>query len=298
MKKFAAFDLVVLGYIAIVTLVVLAFRPPGTLIYLVYHGVVTGMIASIVYAHDRYGGRLWSFCRYWYVIPIVLGAFREIHWLVPQVHPFDDNRFDRILAGLDRRCFGDVDGFFLHGWPLFLADLLHLCYWFYFVSMLIPGAALYSAGDWKKLREYLAVIMLGMFTSYLGYFVVPAIGPHHFYHPRPAQLDGVWLGHWLHEAILAAEWRMPDAFPSGHALMSMIVIAMTWRLHRPSFRVVVVPALGCVLATMALRYHYVIDVAASLVLLPMVVYAGLALHRRWDQPVRVPPTEVPPTEKR
>jgi hypothetical protein len=291
MKKLAAFDLVILGYIAIVTAIVLAFRPPGTLIYLTYHAVVVGMIALIIYAHEHYGGKVFAFCRYWYVVPIILGAFREIHWLVPAVHPFDDNRFDRVLAGLDRRWFGDVEAFFLHGWPLFTADLLHLCYWFYFISMLIPGGALYSAADWKKLREYLSVIMLGMFVSYLGYFVVPAVGPHHFYHPRPPQLDGLLLGKYLHEAILAAEWEMPDAFPSGHALMSMIVIVMTWRLHRPTFRVVVVPAAGCVLATMALRYHYVVDVLASVTLLPVVICLGLALHRWWDGTVSVPATE-------
>jgi hypothetical protein len=291
MKKLAAFDLVVLGYVGIVSAVVLAFRPAGTWIYLTYHAVVVGMIALILHAQERYGGKVWSFCRYWYVVPVILGAFREIHWLVPQVHPFDDNRFDRALAGLDRRCFGDVDGFFLHGWPLFTADLLHLCYWFYFVSMLIPGGVLYCARDWKKLREYLAVIMLGMFVSYLGYFVVPAVGPHHFYNPRPPQLDGILLGKWLHAAILAAEWEMPDAFPSGHALMSMIVIVMTWRLHRPTFRVVAGPALGCVLATMALRYHYVVDVLAAVALLPAVIYGGLSLHRCWDLAVNAPPTE-------
>jgi membrane-associated phospholipid phosphatase len=81
---------------------------------------------------------------------------------------------------------------------------------------------------------------------------------------------------------------MPDAFPSGHALLSMIVIVMSWRLHRPTFRVVVGPALGCVVATMALRYHYVVDVAASLALLPGVVCLGSALHRRWDKPANEP----------
>jgi len=133
--------------------------------------------------------------------------------------------------------------------------------------------------------------MTGLLASYLGYFIVPAIGPHHFYSPRPPQLDGLLLGKWLHQAILAAEWRMPDAFPSGHALLSMIVIVMSWRLHRPTFRVVVGPALGCILATMALRYHYVVDVVASAAILPGVVCLGLALNRRWDGRGTVAPTE-------
>ena len=288
MKKLAAFDLVILSYIAIITAIVLAFRPPGTLVYLAYHAAAAGLIALVVYGYERFGGRFWTFCRYWYVLFLCGAAFREMHYLIPQVHPFDDNRFDRILAGLDRRWFGDVDGFFLNGWPLALYDLLHLCYWFYFLSTIILSAALYSGKNWSALRHWLAVVLTGLTASYIGYFFVPAIGPHHFLQPRPAQLDGVLLGKYLHEAILAAEWRMPDAFPSGHALLSMIVIVMSWRLHRPTFRVVVGPAAGCVLATMALRYHYVVDVVASAALLPAVVLAGDAFHRWWDGPEELP----------
>jgi hypothetical protein len=290
MKKLAAYDFVILGYIAIVTAIVLAFRPEGTLLYLAYHAAAVGLVVLLVTAYEKFGGPIWTFCRFWYVLFLSGAAFREMHYLIPQVHPFDDNRFDRVLAGLDRRCFGDVDGFFLRGWPLIVVDLLHLCYWFYFLATIILGAALYAQKDKAALRQYLAVVMTGLLVSYLGYFIVPAIGPHHFYAPRPPQLDGLLLGKWLHQAILAAEWRMPDAFPSGHALLSMIVIVMSWRLHRPTFRVVVGPALGCILATMALRYHYVVDVVASAALLPGVVCLGLALNRRWDRTANVSTT--------
>lgn len=279
MRKLAAFDLVVLGYIGIVSIIVLAGRPEGMLVYLAYHAAAVALIALIVAAYERFGGPFWTFCRYWYIVVLAGGAFREMHYLIPQVHPFDDNRFDLILSGLDRRWFGDVDRFFLSGWPPLVVDLLHLCYWFYFASPLILGGVLYVRKEWNHLRESLAVVLLGLLSSYLGYFLVPAIGPHHFFHPRPVQLNGWILGERLHAAILAAEWRMPDAFPSGHALLSLIVIVMSWRLHRPTFRIVVAPSLGCVLATMALRYHYVVDVAASLAILPCVVTGGLALHR-------------------
>ncbi len=278
MKKLAAFDLVVLGYIGIVTLIVLLFRPEGTLLYLGYHLAAAALVGLIVYAHERFGGRLWAFCRYWYVLLLCGAAFREMHYLIPKVHPFDDNRFDLILRDIDHRWFGNVDGFFL-SWPPVVMELLHFCYWFYFLSTLIVGGVLFARQEWAKLREYLAVVITALLLSYLGYFLVPAIGPHHFYHPRPAVLDGIFAGAHLHQAILAAEWRMPDAFPSGHALLSMVVIVMSWRLHRPTFNVVVGPSTGCIIATMALRYHYIVDVVASVAILPAAVFAGLALHR-------------------
>ncbi|MBV8880593.1 MAG: phosphatase PAP2 family protein [Planctomycetaceae bacterium] len=287
MKKLAAFDLVNLAYIGIVSLVVVACRPAHCGIFLAYHAAAAALVALVVYAHGRYGGRFWTLCRYWYVVPFVLGAFREIHYLVPLVHPFDDHHFDRVLASLDGRWFGDVDAFFLRGWPPALMDVLHLCYWFYYVSLVIVGQALYRRDEWPKLREFLSVTMAALLTSYLGYFVVPAIGPHHFLQPRPALLDGWLLGGPMHRAVLAAEWTMPDAFPSGHALMSMVVIAMAWKLHRPAFRIVLVPSLGCILATVALRYHYVVDVAASAAIFPAVLLGGIALHRLREGSVAV-----------
>jgi membrane-associated phospholipid phosphatase len=129
------------------------------------------------------------------------------------------------------------------------------------------------------------VLLTGLFLSYLGYFVVPAVGPHHFLVPRPAILDGWILGGRFHAALMAAEWEMPDAFPSGHALMSMIVIVLAWRHHRRVFRWIVLPASGCILATVALRYHYVVDVVASAAVMPLALWAGRALARRREQPI-------------
>lgn len=282
MKKIAAFDLVVLAYVAFVSLLVLLFRPPGAWIYLAGHAGVVLLMAVVIRGHDRFGGPFWTFCRTWYMVPVVGAAFREMHYLIPQVHPFDDQRYDRILQSLDERWFGVRDGLFVAGWPPATVDLLHLCYWFYFISLIIPGGCLYARGEWEKLREFATVAMLGLLLSYVGYFAVPAVGPHHFFPQRPAVLDGWLLGGAMHQAILKAELRMPDAFPSGHALMSMLVIAMSWRLHPASFRIVVGPSAGCILATVALRYHYVVDVVASAALLPAVLWGGISLNRWWD----------------
>jgi hypothetical protein len=281
-KKLLAFDWVVLVYVGIISAIVLAARPPGAWIYLGYHAIVLAMIALLVHAHARFGGPFWTVPRYWYVVPVVLAAFRELHYLVPDVHPFNDWKYDRALAAIDARWVGDVNGFFLGAFPPVVVDLLHLCYGFYFFSMIITGAAIQRRGDYVRLREYATIVLTGLFLSYLGYLVVPAVGPHHFLHPRPAVLDGWVLGRPLHAAIMAAEREMPDAFPSGHALLSMIVIVLAWRYHRPIFRWMVVPALGCLLATVALRYHYVIDVAASVAILPVTVWTGQTFARWYE----------------
>ncbi len=280
MKRLRAFDLVILGYMAAITLLLLAARPEGTGVYLAYHALVLVLMALVVGAHAHYGGRFWTIVRHWYVVPVVMASFRELHYVIPQIRPFDDFRYDRALAAIDRRWLGDVDGFLLSAAAPGWIDFLHLCYWFYFLSILIPGVVLHARGELERLGEYVTVAVTGMYVSYLGYVAVPAVGPHHFLDPRPAALDGAFVGGPLHRALMAIEWRMPDAFPSGHALMEMVVLVMAWRLNRTSFWALLVPCLGCMVATVALRYHYVVDVAASAALAPAVILAGTALHRR------------------
>jgi hypothetical protein len=289
MKKLHAFDLIILGYLAITAAMAAAARARGLWIYVGLHAGAAGLVLLLAWMHGRRGGRFWTFCRYWYIVPLVMAAFRELHFLVPEVSPFEDRRFDRALMAIDARWFGDTDAFFLSMLHPIWADLLHLCYWFYFLSMLIVGGVLYAKAEWVRLREYVAVVMLALFTSYLGYFAVPAVGPHHFFPSRPPELDGWVLGGPMHRAISAAELVTADAFPSGHALMSMIVILLSWRHHHPTFRWVALPALGCIWATVALRYHYVVDVVASAAILPAVLWLGAALHR-WREG---PPTSSP-----
>ena len=210
MKKLLAFDWVVLIYVGIISAIVVGARPQGMWIYLSYHAIVLAMLALV-------RGPLWTVARYWYVVPIVLAAFRELHYLIPDVRPFNDWRYDRALAAIDERWFGDVNGFFLGAFSPVAIDLLHLCYWFYFFSMIITGAAIQRRGDYVRLREYETIVLTGLFLSYLGYFAIPAVGPHHFLHPRPAILDGWILGRPFHAAILAAEWAEVGGAPWGTA---------------------------------------------------------------------------------
>jgi hypothetical protein len=290
MKRLFAFDWVLLSYLAIVTGIVLVMRPAGTWIYLLCHASAAGLVATVAWAEHRFGGRFWRFLRYWYVIPAILASYRELHYLVPQVHPFADQFWDRRLAAIDQRWFGNVDDFFLSGWPSPLVDLLYLCYWSYFGGMILIGSVLTAKGEYGRLREYLSVLLTGMYLSYLGYILFPAVGPHKFYVERPPQLNGWILGAWLHRGLMAAELEMPDAFPSGHTLMSLIVLFTAYRHHRPTFWILLLPATGCIIATMALRYHYVVDVVASLALLPLVLALGLGLEA-WRERARAPALE-------
>ena len=279
MKRLHAFDLVLLGYLAIVSLLLVATGAPGTPLFLAYHAGAAGLVFAIAWAHDRFGGPVWGILRYWYLVPALMACFRGLHYQVPAVHPFDDLEWDAALARIDRRWLGDVDGFFLGVLNPFTAELLHLCYVSYFFSMIAVAAFLHLRGEMGRLREYVCVMLTAILVSYLFYFAVPAVGPHQLYAERPAVLDGWLLGGFFHRTLMSLELRMADAFPSGHTLMSLVTIAMSWRYDRRLFKWLVGPAAGCIVATVGLRYHYAIDAIASFALFPAVTWLGFAIHR-------------------
>jgi hypothetical protein len=291
-KRLQAFDRIVLAYLAVVAGVVLLFRPPGTPVYLALHAAAAALVIGVAEAYERRGGAFWRACRYWYPLVLAPAAFKEVHFLMPGVHPFQDDAWDQLLADIDRKLFGDVDVLFL-ALPGPIVDLLHLCYWFYYVSMILLGVVLYRERSSERIHEYLAILTLGLFGSYLGYYLVPAVGPHWFYADRPAALDGWILGGPMHRFVILLEGRMPDAFPSGHALMSMLVMATAWKMKPALFRAMVVPCSGCILATVALRYHYVVDVLVSALVFPVVWFAGIRLNRRREDALAALPPRVP-----
>ena len=216
------------------------------------------------------------------MLAAILGCFREMHYLIPAVNPFQDGFWDWVLGAIDQRLLGDVNGVIVNNLPAAAADILHLCYWFYFPSMIIPAAILYSKLEMDRFRSYTTVLVTGFALSYLGYFLVPALGPHVFLNPRPEVLDGLWVGAFLHQALMTLELRMPDAFPSGHALMSGLVLIQVHRHLPKAFPWIAAPSIGCILATVLLRYHYVVDVLASALLLPTVLVLSESVERTWN----------------
>lgn len=76
---------------------------------------------------------------------------------------------------------------------------------------------------------------------------------------------------------------MPNAFPSGHALITMMTLAYAFVLHRKVFYVLLPFGCGLILATVYLRYHYLTDVLASAALFPLTLWAAKKLFTAWEK---------------
>jgi len=221
-----------------------------------------------------------SFFHSWLPALVVVLMYFELGVLIPLLRDYSDLRYDRALQAVDVWLLGDparvVERYASRG----LSDVLTVCYFAYYPLALLVPAALYMRGAKRDFQRAAAIIMLGFLLSYLGYFAFPALGPHRVFDARrPAALDGLFWARAGYEWLLSVPHEPPDAFPSGHALIALLVPALCWRWSRALVYYTTPVAVGIVLATVYLRLHYVTDVAAAIVLAPLCYALGCALTR-------------------
>ncbi len=196
---------------------------------------------------------------------------------------------DPLLVAADRLLFGGDDPTRLLepflGPPAL--EVLTVCYALYYFHPIVLGALL-----WKDdLREkspgarfpaYVFGMLLVFYVSYAGYFVVPAIGPR-FTVPHDGPLPRGTVAKAIDDTLDRLETSRRNCFPSGHTMVTIAVLVEAARRSRKTFLAFLPFATGLVLATVACRYHYVVDVLAGLVLAFAVGGLARAVARRVRQ---------------
>jgi hypothetical protein len=199
--------------------------------------------------------------------------------LILRVNP---HTADAVLARIDAAMFGGQPSLMMESWIRpWLTEFLNVIY-FSFV-LLLPTFALffYLKREEKMFRRimmgYLTIILMGV-TSYL---LVPAAGPETFFADQyHHDLEGQAISHGVDFIIRSARVGH-DCFPSLHVAIPLL-LAFYLRDYR---RKLFLPALAYVaimcLATIYLRYHYVIDVLAAFVYAPAAYFLNDFLLAHW-----------------
>jgi membrane-associated phospholipid phosphatase len=149
----------------------------------------------------------------------------------------------------------------------------------FYLFFLIIGFEIYRRRNPEQFSGLRFSIAYGFILSYIGYFLLPAVGPRftlHDYARINIELPGVALTPYLRwfvdagESIparatnsLAAALAQRDAFPSGHTMMTLVLICLGFRWRTRSRYFVLAMGLMLIVATVYLRYHYVVDVLAG-----------------------------------
>ena len=209
-------------------------------------------LAPVRLLHD------WSFALY-------LSAIYAMVMLVAA--PLHDGRvFDDWLIAADRSLAGgDPAAWFSPVAHRLTTGALRIAYAAFPLLPLLVAVELYAGPREWRFRQWAFVCACGFFVAYAGHLILPAVGPRF---TVPAAL-----------AAEATRQAPRDAFPSGHALVTLLGMAWAWRYRLRVRWLVSVAALLVLVAAVYLRHDYVAGVLAGALLAGLCLAGAPALHR-------------------
>jgi membrane-associated phospholipid phosphatase len=237
--------------------------------------------------------RVVRYIRDWYPVPMIFFVFKETYMMVHPIHPQD---FDWLLIDVDRWLFGTDPTRWLTAFahPL-ITEILQVSYACYYIILII---VFFELDLEKRHTEYFLgafLVVYGFYLSYVGYIVLPAVGPRftlHDFHSLNSELPGIFLTNVLRDFVNAGEsipkgvsnvieFAQRDAFPSGHSQLTLVIIYIAFTNRLRSRWVLLVVGSLLIISTVYLRYHYVIDVIAGVGFFFFTIWSGKKIDLWW-----------------
>ncbi|MTB80934.1 phosphatase PAP2 family protein [Providencia stuartii] len=153
------------------------------------------------------------------------------------------------------------------------SELIAFCYFsFYF---LVIGSALFFFLQRKKntSEHYFLGLMLMYFFGFIGYFILPAVGPYGafptlFTYPVHNGAITLFLTDMVEKGITGM-----DVFPSLHTGITLYIVGFLFKIGYRKIAWCLTPlAAGLIVATVYLHYHYGIDVIVGALLALLVLH--------------------------
>jgi len=231
--------------------------------------------------------------RFWYLVPLIFLLFKEVYNLLD---PIRGKIYDQFLIEADRFLFGtDPTHVLFNIANPYLTELLQIVYGTFFFLPIILGVSLLRKNKKKELYYMAFIIVLGFVLSYIGYFLLPSIGPRftlHDFDLTNVELPGLYLTNFLREIVNTGE-SIPsgtpnpafvvqrDAFPSGHTQMTLLVMYLSIKFKSRSKYFFIPNGTLLIFATVYLRYHYVVDLIAGAIFMVLTLWLGKHLFKWW-----------------
>jgi membrane-associated phospholipid phosphatase len=254
---------------------------------------VIALVLFLAWGAEEKKSRLMKGLHRWYCYLIIIFVFKEIYLMVHPIHPTD---YDSILIAIDHWIFGVNPTQWISQFANPVAtEILQIAYFSYYILFIILGVEFYRRYAIEAFDKAAFMIVYGFYLSYIGYFLLPGVGPRftlHDFSLLETELPGIFLTNTLRAIINAGE-SIPqlkahaidvvqrDVFPSGHTQLTMIVMALGFRYKLKSRWVLLAFGSLLILATVYLRYHYVVDLVAGALLAWFTFWTGDKLEVWW-----------------
>lgn len=219
------------------------------------------------------------------IIPVIYDSIGDI---IPCIRHY---YFDDWLIGIDHAIFG-VDPTvwmerLIRPW---LTDTLQLAYTSYYFIPISLGVVLVAKRKHGEFDKAIFGIALCFYLSYAGYLIFPAVGPRFtLAHVQTTDLQASPFAAAIQNTLNGLENTKTDAFPSGHTAVVLTTLYYAWKSGEKKLFAVLLPVVAALIfSTVYLRYHYVIDVMAGMLLAAGTLWLAPGLYRRLsklpDQP--------------
>jgi hypothetical protein len=221
------------------------------------------------------------------MVPVVVSYF-QLRWILPAV---TTRALDASIYGFDMRVFGYEPSV---EWDKFVTPtttewfaFFYFGYFFILLGHVLP--LVLAKDDGPLLRHFALGIFLQFCITHVLYMVVPGWGPYHelkFEH----ELTGGTFWNLVVNSVHAGG-ALKDIFPSLHtgAPTFFAVFSFLNRDKKP-FKYTWLPLSFCVsqiiMATMFLRWHYLVDIVAGFTLAVVNALVSRALVR-WEEKRRI-----------
>jgi len=287
-------DLLIIWFVAFLTFIDLfSPRPISDAWQLIFLNVLGGALI-VVLANLAPRSNIFRIAHDWYPAPVIFLTYKEIYVIMQSLHLKDHDAF---LISVDRAIFGaDPTAFLSHIATPVLTEILQIAYASYFIIMITVGTELYIKNRRGDFSFYLFTIMFGFFLSYIGYLLLPAVGPRftlHNFADTNKELPGLWLAIPIRDFLNAGEsipkgvadavkYAQRDVFPSGHTEMTLIALFFATKFKLKSRPYLYVAGALLICATVYLRYHYVVDLFGGALTMLLAVLTAPLIYKRWD----------------
>jgi len=210
----------------------------------------------------------------------VLIVFDSLGRLVHYINPDD---IDPLLIRLDYLIFNGHPTIMLEriASPL-LTDILQLAYTTYYFIPITFGAIVLLKNQREEYNRTLFLILFCFYLSYLGYILMPALGPRFtISHLQNAKLQGLFIAGPIQKVLNQLEGIKRDAFPSGHTAIPLVVLYLAYRFKRRFFWIFLPIVSALIFSTVYCRYHYVIDIIGGFGLAILTILLGEIFYMWW-----------------
>lgn len=172
-----------------------------------------------------------------------------------------------------------------------LSNWLALAYGSFFIFFLVTPLFLFLAKKHRALEDLLLSIIIASYLGLVGYVLVPCVGP------ILAQPDLLAVPLWQNDGFFETFYQKAvfeyagyknffHCFPSLHVAISLIFLIVIKRHSKVLFIIYLPLILSIWLATVYLRWHYLIDNLAGILIAVFALILAPALNNWWERKKR------------